>query len=112
MDDTIYTSSTVGKRLRSMKKRETLELLYQGRTIAITAQITIGRSRKNHIYINDNLASREHALVQKVKSAYYIKDLDSTNGTCVNNEQIPRGKYVKLRRGDVVKIGRTEITIH
>ncbi len=112
MDETIYTSSTVGKRLKSLKKRETLQLLYQGKTIAITAQITIGRSRKNNIPVDDNLASRNHALVQKVKSAYYIKDLDSTNGTCVNNEQIPRGKYVKLRKGDVVKIGRTEITIN
>ena len=112
MDDTIYTSSTVGKRLKRLKKRETLELLYQGKTIAITAQITIGRSRKNNIYVNDNLASRNHALVQKVKSAYYIKDLDSTNGTSVNDEQIPRGKYVRLYKGDVVKIGRTEITIH
>ena len=111
MDDTIYTSSTVGKRLKNMKKRETLQLLYQGKTIAITAQITIGRSRRNNIHIDDNLASRNHALVQKLRSAYYIKDLDSTNGTCVNNKLIPRGKYVKLRRGDVVKIGRTEITI-
>jgi len=112
MDETIYTSSTVGERLKSLKKRETLQLLYQGKAIAITAQITIGRSRKNNIPVDDNLASRNHALVQKVKSAYYIKDLDSTNGTCVNNKQIPRGKYVKLRRGDVVKIGRTEITIN
>ena len=111
MDDTIITDSSVGKRLGSMKKRETLQLLYQGKAISITAQITIGRSRKNNIRINDNLASRNHALVQKVKNAYYIKDLDSTNGTYVNNKQIPRGKYVKLHRRDVLKIGRTEITI-
>ena len=112
MDDTIYTSSTVGKRLKRMKKRETLVLLYQGKSIAITAKITIGRSKTNNIYVNDTLASRNHALVQKVKSAYYIKDLDSTNGTSVNNRQIPKGKYVKLHKGDVVKIGRTEITIN
>ena len=111
MDDTIYTSSQVGKRLESMKKREILQLLYQGKSIPITAQITIGRSKRNNIHIDDNLASRNHALVQKVKNTYYIKDLDSTNGTFVNNKQIPRGKYVKLHKKDVLKIGRTEITI-
>jgi len=111
MDDTIITSSKVGKRLECLKKRETLQLLYQGTAIAITAQITIGRSKKNNIRIDDNLVSRNHALVQKVKNAYYIKDLDSTNGTYVNNRRIPREKYVKLHRNDVLKIGRTEITI-
>jgi pSer/pThr/pTyr-binding forkhead associated (FHA) protein len=111
MDDTIITDSNVGKRLGSMKKREILQLLYQGKAISITAQITIGRSKKNNIRIDDNLASRNHALVQKIKNTYYIKDLDSTNGTYVNNKQIPRGKYVKLHRRDMLKIGRTEMTI-
>ena len=111
MDDTIMTGSNVGKRLESMKKKETLNLLYQGREISITAQITIGRNRQNHIRIEDNLVSRKHALVQKIKNSYYIKDLDSTNGTFVNNKKIPKEKYVKLHRNDVLKIGRTEITI-
>jgi pSer/pThr/pTyr-binding forkhead associated (FHA) protein len=111
MDDTIMTSSNVGKRLESLKKQETLQLLYQGKTISITAQITIGRSKTNNIRIEDSLVSRNHALVQKIKSSYYIKDLDSTNGTYVNNSRIPKGKYVKLHRNDKLKIGRTEITL-
>jgi pSer/pThr/pTyr-binding forkhead associated (FHA) protein len=111
MDDTIATSSTVGKRLECMKKRETLHLLYQGTAIPIIEQITIGRSKTSNIRIEDGLVSRNHALVQKIESAYYIKDLNSTNGTYVNNRRIPKGKYVKLRRKDVLKIGRTEITI-
>ena len=110
-DDTIITGSEVGKRLKSLKKSETLRMLYQGRAIPIQFKITIGRSKKNQITIDDSLVSRAHALVQKIKNAYFIKDLESTNGTYVNNKRIPKGKYVKLHRRDVVKIGRTEITI-
>jgi pSer/pThr/pTyr-binding forkhead associated (FHA) protein len=110
-DDTIITGSNVGKRLKSLKKSETLRLLYQGEAIPIHCKITIGRDQKSHIRIDDNLVSRSHALVQKIKNAYFIKDLESTNGTYVNNKRIPKGKYVKIHRKDVVRIGRTEITI-
>ena len=111
MSDTIMGDSNVGKRLRNLKKTEGLELSYQGRAFPIVSQITIGRDRKSNITIDDGLASRNHAIVQKIKQAYFIKDLDSTNGTHVNENPVPKGKFVKLRRGDVVRIGRTELTI-
>jgi predicted component of type VI protein secretion system len=111
MDNTIITGSKVGKRLKGIKKFEKLKLLYKGKAIPVTCQIMIGRGKKNNIYIDDNLASRSHALVQKIKDAYFIKDLNSTNGTYVNNRKIPRGRYFKLHRNDIVRIGRTEINI-
>jgi pSer/pThr/pTyr-binding forkhead associated (FHA) protein len=111
MDNTIITGSEVGKRLKGIKKFEKLRLLYQGKVIPVTCQIKIGRSKRNNINIDDNLASRSHALVQKIKDDYFIKDLNSTNGTFVNNRKIPRDKYFKLHRNDIVRIGRTEINI-
>ena len=44
------------------------------------------------------------------KNDYYIKDLNSTNGTLVNDELVPKDKYVKLKMNDKIKIGRTELT--
>jgi pSer/pThr/pTyr-binding forkhead associated (FHA) protein len=70
----------------------------------------IGRSEDNDLCINDFLASREHALIERVSSEdqshshYVIRDLDSTNGTYVNHE--PISKHL-LNEGDMIRIGQT-----
>jgi pSer/pThr/pTyr-binding forkhead associated (FHA) protein len=111
MGDTIMGDSNVGKRLQNLKKTEGLQLSYQGKSFPIVSEITIGRDRKNNIRVDDSLASRAHAVVQKIKDAYFIKDLDSTNGTYVNEKAVPKNKFIKLRSGDVVRVGRTELVI-
>jgi pSer/pThr/pTyr-binding forkhead associated (FHA) protein len=71
----------------------------------------IGRSEDNDLCINDSLASREHALIEKVtseqaphKSHYLIRDLNSTNGTYVNHNPITTHL---LLEGDMLRIGQT-----
>jgi len=71
----------------------------------------IGRSEDNDLCINDFLASREHALIEKVSSEhkpqqshFVIRDLDSTNGTFVNHELISTHL---LNEGDMIRIGQT-----
>ncbi len=108
---TIVSDSNSGKRLSQIKKHGALVLTYAGKNLPVTGQITIGREPENTIHIDDGLVSRYHALVQKIKDAYFIKDLDSTNGTFVNGHEIPKGNYIKLNRADVIRIGRTEIVI-
>jgi two-component system cell cycle response regulator len=68
-------------------------------------EVIIGRSSKADISIDQEAVSRNHALVTNTKKGVRIKDLDSTNGTFVNDEPI-RGER-ELRNGDLVKIGRT-----
>jgi two-component system, cell cycle response regulator len=68
-------------------------------------EVVIGRSSKADISIDQEAVSRTHALVTNTKKGVRIKDLDSTNGTFVNDEAI-RGEQ-ELRNGDLVKIGRT-----
>jgi pSer/pThr/pTyr-binding forkhead associated (FHA) protein len=108
---TIVSDSSFGKRLSQIKKHGALMLTYAGKNLPVTGQITIGREPENTIHIDDNMVSRYHALVQKIKDAYFIKDLDSTNGTFVNGHEIPKGKYIKLNKSDTIRIGRTEIVI-
>jgi pSer/pThr/pTyr-binding forkhead associated (FHA) protein len=108
---TIVSDSNFGKRLSNFKKHGALMLSYAGKNLPVTGQITIGREPENTIHIDDNMVSRYHALVQKIKDAYFIKDLDSTNGTFVNGLEIPKGKYIKLNKSDCIRIGRTEIVI-
>lgn len=35
----------------------------------------------------------------------YVMDLQSANGTYLNNEKIPDSRYIELKAGDVLKFG-------
>ncbi len=65
----------------------------------------IGRSSKAEIQVDQESISRNHASVSNTSRGVFIKDLESTNGTFVNDEAV-EGE-VQLRNGDLVKIGRT-----
>ena len=108
---TISSDSDFGKRFSQIKKHDALMLLHEGKNIPITEKITIGRDPDNIISLDDCMVSRRHALVQRIKEAFFIADLNSSNGTFVNGKEIPKGKYFKLTKGDAIKIGRTEIII-
>lgn len=108
---TIRSESPIGNRLEKMKKMETIELTYKGKSYSVVSKLTIGRDKNCDIHVDDKMVSRFHAEIQKIKDAYFIKDLDSTNGTYVNNEKVPNGKYMKLYKEDTLKVGRTEIKI-
>lgn len=77
----------------------------------MVAKITIGRDTDNDVVVDNKLASRHHALIQKIKDAYFIKDMGSTNGTFINGTTIPADKYVKLRPGDKITIGNMNLVI-
>ena len=108
---TIHSESIVGKRLSKVRRPGTMYIVFQGRSIPITSRITLGRDADNSIELQDPLASRHHAVIQKVKDDYFIEDLDSTNGTLVNAVPVPAGKYVRLRPADIIVIGRTELSL-
>lgn len=66
--------------------------------------LTVGRGTENRIVLDNDSVSRRHCRVEKRNSQWYVVDLDSTNGTYVNDEQVT--EYA-MRRGDQVKIGDT-----
>jgi pSer/pThr/pTyr-binding forkhead associated (FHA) protein len=72
-------------------------------------RITIGRHSDNDISLDDELVSKEHAVIEVVlqpkdqgRVEYYIQDLESTNHTFVNDRSV---KLHRLRNGDVIRIG-------
>jgi two-component system cell cycle response regulator len=67
--------------------------------------LSIGRSAKSDIEIDQDSVSRHHARVAHDGSRVVVKDLGSTNGTFVNDAHID-GEH-GLRNGDLIKIGRT-----
>ncbi|HMQ33520.1 MAG TPA: winged helix-turn-helix domain-containing protein [Chloroflexaceae bacterium] len=50
--------------------------------------ITIGRDGANDIVIDHPLASRRHARLERTDEGYAVRDLESTNGTFVNQERV------------------------
>jgi pSer/pThr/pTyr-binding forkhead associated (FHA) protein len=70
-------------------------------------RVVIGRSRDCDIQLNDANVSRRHAELRQEGASYWIVDLGSTNGLEVNGKRVKRAK---LRDGDTVTIGSTELT--
>jgi len=64
--------------------------------------ITIGRHEDNTIVLDNPRVSGYHARIDKTGSDYILTDLQSTNGTFVNNENVVSRK---LLHGDRVRIG-------
>ncbi len=111
-DKTIVTNSPVGKHLDSIgESRPASYLMFNKKRVELVAKITIGRDSGNDVVVDNKLASRQHAMIQRIKDAYFIKDMGSTNGTFVNDIRIPNEKYIKLKRGDKITIGNMNLVI-
>jgi len=63
--------------------------------------INIGRNPDNQIVINDPRVSRQHAQLRAVNGKYFLFDLGSTAGTCLNNQRIHQAI---LGPGDVISL--------
>ena len=69
-------------------------------------RVVIGRSKECDIQLSDANASRRHAELRQEGSAYWLVDLDSTNGSAVNGHRTVRAK---LESGDTITIGSTDL---
>lgn len=64
--------------------------------------ITVGRSSDADIILLDDKVSRRHFIIRGADGAFFIKDLDSKNGTFVNGERV---ETARLLPSDVIKAG-------
>ena len=79
--------------------------------LADDGMIRIGRSDKNEVVIADELASRQHAMLQRSEEGMvYLTDLGSSNGTFVNGARV--STPVILQSGDLISIGNHEFRFH
>ncbi len=111
-DTTIVNDTPVGRQLASFGEAKPASyLMFNNKKINLVAQITIGRATDNDVVVDNSLASRHHAMIQKIKNVYFLKDLGSTNGTFLNGAKLPGDKYVKLQPGDKITIGNMSLVI-
>lgn len=74
-------------------------------------QTRIGRGLESDICVVDKYVSKQHAVIEIKKRSdrpqqeYYLRDLDSTNHTYVNDVPV---KSVRLKDKDIIRIGEEE----
>lgn len=72
----------------------------------VEVPVTIGREEGNTIQLNDERISRFHLKIQKDHDDLVLTDLESTNGSKVNNEEV---QLRILRHGDLITLGRSTL---
>lgn len=70
--------------------------------------VTIGREEGNIIQLNDERVSRFHVKIQSDGDRLVLTDLESTNGTRVNGEDV---RLRVLKYGDLIQLGRTLVLV-
>jgi pSer/pThr/pTyr-binding forkhead associated (FHA) protein len=80
-----------------------------GRTFELnTERTTVGRVEDNAFQISDGSVSSHHAEIVLRGTEIVIRDLNSTNGTFINNEKITE---MVLKPGQTLRLGQVEIKI-
>ena len=80
-----------------------------GEAFALAEHMTLGRAADNTITLVDTYASAYHARLDQRDGEWWLTDLDSRNGTRLND--VPIGKPVPLADGDVIAIGQMKLRL-
>lgn len=109
----MYTDTKAPGKKRDKVKRATMGLeviqagdnsnLKTGGVLPLADIITMGRKGDNTVVLDDKYVSSHHIKIFKRNNEYMLEDLDSTNGTKVNDIRIEN--RVVLRAEDEIKVG-------
>ncbi len=81
----------------------------KGQRINLDKPVTsIGRREDNDLSLPDGSVSGAHCQIEKLDGGLLIRDLDSTNGTRVNNSPV---KKQSLCRNDIILVGEIPVMI-
>jgi len=69
-------------------------------------RMSVGRSPESDVFLDDVTVSRDHALVVRRGSEYYLDDCGSLNGTYINRRRI---ESQRLSDGDELQIGKYKL---
>jgi pSer/pThr/pTyr-binding forkhead associated (FHA) protein len=81
-----------------------------GKIFALGPSNLLGRSMEScEIALNDSFLSQQHARLELRDDTWVIEDLNSTNGTFVNDIEV-RDTTI-LEEGDILRLGRVEMRL-
>lgn len=93
----------VSHQLRVLASANDDPSLTTGDVLLLQPVTWLGRNADNTIVLGDAAASGRHACLQQENGVWWLQDLDSTNGTLLND--LPLSKPATLAEGDVIGIG-------
>jgi pSer/pThr/pTyr-binding forkhead associated (FHA) protein len=56
------------------------------------------------------VVSREHAVLDLGEDRWYISELSARNGTWLNGERVRKGSFLRLRRGDQIRVANIHLS--
>lgn len=94
--------------------KASLEYPSEKRVILISKQeFLIGRTNEMDFILPENKGiSRKHACIRFENQEFHLSDLDSTNHTFLNGNQLTPGKQYQLKSGDEILIGKEKVMFY
>lgn len=68
--------------------------------------VSIGHSREREFFLQDDRVSRLHAVAERQEGRTVLRDMNSSNGTYVNDESISE---IRLQHNDFIVMGDTHL---
>ena len=78
----------------------------QGMSFPIGNGIVVGRSQEANVTIPDSQISNRHAWIGPVSGRLTLRDMQSTNGTFLNDNMEAPVQESELKNGDVIVLGK------
>ena len=75
------------------------------------SSVIAGNSDAADIKLENQYVSRRHLQVRQDVDIFYLSDLDSTNGTYLNNNKLAPDEEHVIRDGDRVVLGSNAVTL-
>ena len=71
-------------------------------TLTVTDSLSVGRGNDNDLVLGSKQISRNHAQLSVLNGQLYVKDLESSNGTFINDERIAANESKQLAAEDTL----------
>jgi putative nucleotidyltransferase with HDIG domain len=82
----------------------------KGKVWESDALLRAGRLATLEIVLDDSSVSRRHAEIRNIENGWWVRDLDSTNGTYVNGVRLGNGER-QLHARDIIQFGKVAMMV-
>jgi hypothetical protein len=83
----------------------------QNKRVTITENMVIGRKEGHILLSEERTVSGKHCQVVKKDNAFFLKDLNSGNGTFINGKKIEQENLHLLEVGQEIRIGNVKMVV-
>jgi pSer/pThr/pTyr-binding forkhead associated (FHA) protein len=121
-----FSDAMMPRKTQPALQPDTIAIHLPGREQPLTfhdkEEIILGRSDASSVSLPDidlNAdqgimlgVSRHHATIRRTEAGYYIRDLNSTNGTLLNGTRLVSGQPHRLQSGDQIRLGQLGLYVY